>query len=466
MKRFIILILFACTTILLRAQDESIQPRNVKIASPNAASLGKFADIPVSYNTGIPNVSIPIYTVQEGPLQLPISLDYHASGLKVMEQSSWVGAGWALNAGGVITRTIRGQADDIAFSDTYYLQNQGYYSYLYAPGSTGADPILDYVAITGGLKDSEPDLFFFNFNGYSGKFYFRADKTPVIVPQQDIQITLSCAGNPTNCNTPNVPLRGFIMTTPDGVKYYFGINDDNPPSNPPVERVLPYSFTTGLAFSNSQIISSWYLYKIESPDKKFKIDLSYAKEEYSTYSLGLYPKLNANGEMSLSKCYMFGQRLSTITFSNGTVTFNADGTPRQDISGATTANASYDYDNTTDPYPAKGLASIQISSSTFCRIFELTKSYFVDNHPLVGTYGTAGSVESVYNLHTDKKRLKLDKLTERSCDNTLIKPPHVFTYYEESNVPRTLSLAQDHWGFYNGATTNATLIPNTSTDGG
>src|SRR5580700_1992183 len=92
----------------LQAQDTTNTIGNVSIASPTAAALGKYGDIPVSYNTGIPNVSIPIYTVKAGSLSLPISLSYHASGLKVQEQASWVGAGWSLNAGGVITRTVVG----------------------------------------------------------------------------------------------------------------------------------------------------------------------------------------------------------------------------------------------------------------------------------------------------------------------------------------------------------------------
>src|ERR1700754_1425483 len=92
------------------AQDSTI--RKVSIASPNAASLGKYGDIPVSYHTGIPDINIPIYTAQSGKIKLPISISYHAGGLKVQEQASWVGAGWSLNAGGVITRTVVGAPDD------------------------------------------------------------------------------------------------------------------------------------------------------------------------------------------------------------------------------------------------------------------------------------------------------------------------------------------------------------------
>ncbi|MEJ7647419.1 MAG: hypothetical protein WKF87_22695, partial [Chryseolinea sp.] len=32
-------------------------------ASPNAAALAKYADIPISYHTGVPEISVPIYTI-------------------------------------------------------------------------------------------------------------------------------------------------------------------------------------------------------------------------------------------------------------------------------------------------------------------------------------------------------------------------------------------------------------------
>jgi hypothetical protein len=50
--------------------------------SPNAASLGKFGNIPVSYYTGLPSIEVPIYTIEQGNIKLPIKLSYHAGGLK------------------------------------------------------------------------------------------------------------------------------------------------------------------------------------------------------------------------------------------------------------------------------------------------------------------------------------------------------------------------------------------------
>src|ERR1700722_12616602 len=115
---------------------------SVSISSPNAAALGKFGDIPVGYHTGVPQIGIPFYTVQAGPLKLPISLDYHASGIKCMEPASWVGTGWALNAGGVITRTVQGQPDEVGPDASIVQQyghfsHYGYNSYFYTVGGNG-----------------------------------------------------------------------------------------------------------------------------------------------------------------------------------------------------------------------------------------------------------------------------------------------------------------------------------------
>ena len=41
------------------------------IQSPNAYALGKFADVPVSKYTGIPNISIPLTQLGVGNFSLP-----------------------------------------------------------------------------------------------------------------------------------------------------------------------------------------------------------------------------------------------------------------------------------------------------------------------------------------------------------------------------------------------------------
>ncbi len=63
-------------------------PTNLFPPSPTAAALAKYGDIPVGYHTGTPNISIPLYEVKSKELSLPISLSYHASGIKVADIAS------------------------------------------------------------------------------------------------------------------------------------------------------------------------------------------------------------------------------------------------------------------------------------------------------------------------------------------------------------------------------------------
>src|SRR5690242_3157475 len=79
--------------------------------SPTAAALYKFTDYPVSLNTGLVDIGVPIYTIQADGINIPISLKYHASGIKYDDVSREVGLGWTLMAGGMITAQQMGLPD-------------------------------------------------------------------------------------------------------------------------------------------------------------------------------------------------------------------------------------------------------------------------------------------------------------------------------------------------------------------
>ncbi|MBL7709153.1 MAG: RHS repeat protein [Chitinophagaceae bacterium] len=419
--------------------------KEVSVASPTAASLGKYADIPVSNHTGLPQVGIPIYTVSDGTLSLPVSLSYHAGGLKAMESASWVGAGWSLNAGGVITRTVMGQPDERWTSGSYsdqskgHLSDNGYSSYLWQDfsGSSGAIFLKD---IHSGKADGEPDLFFFNFGGYSGKFYFGDDKVPVILPEQDFRIEY--------VYTPGLfkSIESFIITVPDGTKYYFGMTASTTDTDP-IERSLSISNTSGYG-NNGRSISSWYLNKVQSGDGLNSITLNYAAENYSYFNIGsgsIDEGDNSQRGSDLYKIAIEGVRLTSINFTNGLVEFIADNQLRQDLSG--TSWSVSDDANT----QARALKEIRITDgSGYCRKHTFSYDYFVDN---ISSQAPIGPL-----LQSDKKRLKLLNVKEESCDLTVSNPPHTFEYFDEL-VPRKITFSQDHWGFYNAANNPDKMIP-------
>jgi|GEM_PF-4239097 len=55
----------------------------------NLYAFSKYGDIPVSLYTGVPQITIPIYTLQEGDVVLDVNLSYHAGGHKGDEVASF-----------------------------------------------------------------------------------------------------------------------------------------------------------------------------------------------------------------------------------------------------------------------------------------------------------------------------------------------------------------------------------------
>jgi hypothetical protein len=455
---------------LAQAQDKILG--QVNIASPNAASLGKFGDIPVSYHTGIPNVSIPLYTLQDGKLSVPISLSYHAGGVKVDEMASSVGLGWALNAGGVITRTVKDKPDERHTASLQ--QSHGYFSDYglnYYDPSDGAN----WGSAPASTNDLEPDLFFFNFNGYSGKFYFGDDRTPYLVPEQDLKIEYNYPGDNTSAMWTGSPglyagtgycIMSFTITTPDGTKYYFGVPSTQVIGSfcDPIEVNSAFTLNGGSAYS--QVISSWYLQKIVSSDGNSVINFNYTRDLFSTFSFSNPPMGDGNSgtQYSMVKSFVAGVRLDNIQSSTTTVSF-LQGIPRKDVSRWTRLGIEQnliDYDNNT----SVSLGGMQVSNTngTCVKKYLFSQDYFTDaTTPLPAIFSstisqsTDGSTINV-PFHYDTYRLRLNSIQELSCDGSLSIPPYTFTYFQEP-VLRLFSLSRDHWGFNNGVTTNTALYP-------
>src|SRR3954469_18365644 len=118
--------IFLCAVIRIQAQDIDYRP-NLIPPSPDASALGKYAEYPVGLYTGTLPLNIPLYTVKDGSLEVPIELTYHASGNKVDEAASFAGLGFALNAGGAVMRSIRNLPDD--YSNKGFLDYSATYSY-------------------------------------------------------------------------------------------------------------------------------------------------------------------------------------------------------------------------------------------------------------------------------------------------------------------------------------------------
>jgi hypothetical protein len=446
MKKTVLLSCLLGLSFFLHSQSANTYINNYVQPAPNVAALGKYADYPVSYYTGVPEISVPIYQLHDGAVNFPISLSYHNSGIRVAEVGSWVGLGWALNAGGMIARSVRGAPDEGTLKGIgYAVGPRGYY----IDNGLSKLPLLPYPTngsidgttqnfqmqqftvpyVDAGTLDCEPDLFTFNFNGYTGKFVFDENQTPRLLNDADVRIAVNYSSN---------QFLSWIITTPDGTKYYFGENGMH-------ETTLPHS-TISPDDIDAQKPSSWFLTRIVYPNTKDTVYFDYLSENYSYRDLAAETKMLGAGQNELYQaCNYFpqqgivtttiqGLQLSAVRTKNFTISFKA-GTARQDVIVNSNCNM---------------LDTIKVATSqgTTLSQFALKHTYFTST---TATQVIAGWIAD----NTDTKRLKLLSVQEFSGDLSVGKPASVFTYNETLQLPRRMSYDQDHWGFSNNATGNA-----------
>lgn len=104
---FLLFIMFGITPIY---SQYNIQFQNPK--TPEVYLFEKYGGLPISLYTGKPTISIPIYTIQEGDITVPLNLVYSSNGIRVDEEASQFGLGWYMSTG-MITQIVNGK-DDLA----------------------------------------------------------------------------------------------------------------------------------------------------------------------------------------------------------------------------------------------------------------------------------------------------------------------------------------------------------------
>ncbi len=391
----------------------------------------KFSDMPVSQYTGTADVTVPIYTIQANGLSVPVSLSYHTGGIRLKEESGWVGLGWALNAGGCISRSIMDKDD---FDGTGYFTSSipeiksdliGHPNYGVTLTPYAYDFFCNYLVYTtaGNLDfsqafinsspyaDLEPDVYSYNFLGKSGKFIISRDKKVILQKQDNLKITFDNQG------------LSFYIVDDQGNRYLF--NDRELVQN---NNGLPSSGST----------SSWYLSQVIT-QLNDTIRFNYTSDNSWTNLDGdinqSYRNGCANNEGLTSSqnptTSYWNITLSSIDYATGQVQFSFD-------------NSRVDLTN------GKKLNGITIYSKVGA-----TLNYFKEEQLFYSYFnnGYAG---------TDKefKRLRLDSVKEVSAANAL--PAYAFSYFDplSGSVPNTgkHSFSVDHWGFFNGGA-NSMLVP-------
>ena len=366
--------------------------------SPEAAAMMRSINIPVSHYTGTANINVPLYTIRTRDLEIPIQLDYHASGIKVQDFATWVGLGWRLSVPASITRTAKRGYDEGGFmaGDGDLVRNGEWNEALF-------DQKID-------VCDGEADLFYFEIPGKSGTMVWSPKKKQFYtVPYQNLKI---------DCfSSYNTFFGQFRITDENGNRYTFT----------PSEHVTLDDFhSVPTAWSISQILTAqgdWIEF-----DYLEGYDLKYGYMTYGgtqTYEVQKSPftrtlkddddRTGSNHGTSVSPKY-----LSCIRWRSGKMEFISD-------------------DN-------RAWTDVRTRRLTEIKLYAQPDRYIKS---FLFSYNTFPNTA-----------LQLWKIEEANQETGKLELFCSFGYNTKQNLPLRNSLDMDHWGYYNGPnSSNGSLFP-------
>ncbi|WP_420461252.1 RHS repeat domain-containing protein [Neolewinella sp.] len=398
-------------------------------AAPEAAALSAHVDVDVSHYTGTLNYSLPIEQLKGHKIGMDFSLHYRGSANKVSELPGWVGLGWTLQGGGVITRTVRGAPDG-----TNYYGKSSDISKL--TSNTASSDLIGYYNVIYnaqlGYLETQPDLYQINYPGGSGTFFIspdkqvfnRASESHIITPTFDSQSKLT----------------SFTVTDENGTVYVF-------------DKVETSRITVNTSLNGGEMVgvsgyvypSAWHLSSIRSYDGRETITLSYLEDanevniNSATQSLEVW-------NYQLNTVYGFGNACLTsgnpdfcgpnvkVTSSGGGAYSAVWVTGRRWLKDATLSRG-----GTTT-------GKVELVSSAFNKSYG-TYSYSGRRLDALNIYKNGSSTSVTHNFTYDESTGRLTLKNYKSPYHPSTKP-YVFTYSGGTLPSDVNSRYIDHWGYY------------------
>ncbi|AWI25512.1 DUF6443 domain-containing protein [Flavobacterium pallidum] len=306
-KAALIAVLF--TTLLSNAQELATMPSLPSITppSPTVAGLMHFEEVPVDKYTGQPDITIPLVSKNLGSgLTLSATLKYNTMGVRVNERSGWTGTGWSLDAGGVISRTVRGVPDEAkkpTLYDTHKIATGIYHLDVYWNYNSYSEAQRsEFRWNVNGTRlnryDCEPDLYQFSVLGYTGRFI--VDKVgSILVPKlltkdNAVKVVLAPGDYDMNYN-----IIRFKVIDANGNSYLFDQKETITSTTSAV--AVPYNSTEPIAPSMDHPItsytSSWHLSEIRGALGQLLATFTY---DDSTEAYDGVPSITINKVTNLS----------------------------------------------------------------------------------------------------------------------------------------------------------------------
>jgi YD repeat-containing protein len=422
-KSIIFCLLFVFHATFAQSTNISTVIPTIVKPSPTTQNFMRYGEIPFDFSTGVPQIEIPLHTISGKKINLPLSISYHASGIKVSDMSSEVGIGWVLNAGGLVSRTMFDVYDeDGANTKTYssaeqFLAtvpnivtsnyNQGCNCYM------GSHNMAMMLSTKFGNEDLMNDRYFYRLpDGRSGIFRYN-------YPTKDTLITLPYRPHKINKTLDDK----FKITDENGTLYIF-------------QRFQDPGYGS----------SEWFLKEIISSDETEHITLNYIQQQR-------FAKVASANTLISKQQFIVGENCDPQGHSQYPID-QASGTGESVSSTILSSIESNDETITfsyadREDFQLKKIVEIKIFSkingNKLVKKVNFNQSYF-------GNIGYSnGSSETM------DKRLKLNSVDIYGESNSLPQT-YSFTYEQSIMLPPYISRSFDFWGYYNGIN-NGSAVP-------
>lgn len=191
------LYLIACMSSALISQQVTAQqefnfgdfPKPV----PSVSSLATYNNAPISNATGLPEIAVPLLGLPAKDVNLNMSLSYNPMNVADTEPVSQLGTGWTLFAGGVISRSI---VDDI-------------------------DEMYDNTNYNGYFQNAFDDIYYYNLPGISGRFKMVRDQTNNTFKLVNLTVNKVKIEYTRENTNATLIFNSFTITDAKGIKYIF-----------------------------------------------------------------------------------------------------------------------------------------------------------------------------------------------------------------------------------------------------
>ncbi|WP_162800982.1 hypothetical protein [Chryseobacterium sp. KLBC 52] len=431
-NRKVFTLLFCTAALYMNAQQNKTgeqnnisKSTNVVPPTPQAEEMTRYGNQPLNEYKGMAQINIPVAEIKEKNIFNKVELNYSKLGVKVNDLPTNVGMSWFLDAGGVITRTINDLPDEMQVSSNRLIFNTSseIENLVNIPdGSNNSLLVKSYF--TDDSYDNEIDIFSISVNGLSGKFYLDKNLNPVLTTDSH-QFKIETIGDFKTTHQ-------FVLTTNDGVKYYFG--GDTAIEKTWIRDAPIYSGYT-----------SFYLTKITNVENN-EINFEYQNIGAKSFLNSIIErKVLRSQELNGTVCQGNGMAAVPSYVKESNILRIQDARVLIKIkSKEKTIN--FNYNNVNDVYYNK-ISSIDIVNNFSNKKYQKISFEYLDLY-------------SQLNLSV-LERFFLTKVKKYNFqgDTPVYDNEYSFSYDDPQNLPDKYSYSADVFGYFNNKF-NSTLIPN------